>query len=64
MTVSLTFLVAFFVVYLVFKGFLFYRLNVALRRMEQKQKSLANLSAFDATRQHDDASGPPRALEL
>ena len=50
MPVSVSFLVAFFVVYLIVKGFLFWRLNVALRKVEDKQQALSNLPSFDATR--------------
>lgn len=64
MTVTVTFLVVFFVGYVIFKGFLFYRLNVALRKLGDKQKAIKGLTSFDMTRRRDDSSGPPRAIEL
>ncbi|MDI6869784.1 MAG: hypothetical protein QME79_00255 [Bacillota bacterium] len=64
MNVTLNFLVAFFFVYVLFKAYLFYRLHLALRKLANKQKALKNLPSFDATRQRDDSSGPPRSSEL
>lgn len=57
MSVSLKFLIAFFVIYILVKGFLFWRLNLALKRMEAKQQALKNLPSFDVTRPH---AGSPR----
>lgn len=64
MSVTVRFLVCFFIAYVLFKGFLFWRLQVALRRLNQRQEALKNLPSFDATRQRDDSSGPPRSSEL
>ncbi|HHW13426.1 MAG TPA: hypothetical protein GXX28_00660 [Firmicutes bacterium] len=64
MNVTVKFLVLFFLAYVLFKAYLFYRLNLALRRFEEKQKALKRAPAFDATRRPDDSSGPPRAIEL
>ncbi|MGE5508154.1 MAG: hypothetical protein ACM3RP_06720 [Chitinophagales bacterium] len=59
MKVSVGWLVGFFAVYVLFKGFLFWRLNIALKQMEAKQKALANLPSFDATRRGPTAPGQP-----
>ncbi|MGE5554153.1 MAG: hypothetical protein ACM3XZ_09585 [Betaproteobacteria bacterium] len=64
MNVTLRFLILFFLAYVAFKAFLFWRLHRALRKLEEKQKALKNLPSFDATRQRDDSSGPPRSSEL
>lgn len=64
MNVTVKFLVFFFLAYVFFKGYLFWRLHHALGRLAEKQKALKNLPSFDATRWRDDSQGPPRAAEL
>lgn len=64
MSITVKFLVGFFVVYVLFKGFLFWRLQVALRRLADRQRALKDRPTFDATLQRDRAGEPPRSLEL
>jgi hypothetical protein len=64
MNVSVRWLVLFFLVYILVKACLFWRLQRALTKLAQKQKALKNLPSFDATRQRDDPAGPPRSSEL